>query len=235
MAKNKSLSIIMNAFNQNKAQTHMTITALDAIRRFTDTDYELILIDNVPAFGFYDPYKTIQLDHHVVNDPDPGCYASFNQGAKLAKGDYLAFIQNDVYVTERCIDNMRYYLDNDIVDVVFPDQAPRTREYIKRSYELDFEDPEVMKSGSRDAGLMMMPREIYEKSGGWPEEIKSAIIGETIYYDTLFKKNSFRWVSTRKAQILHIMAATNLAKDRDVYNKTMEEEANLIQQAKEKL
>lgn len=217
----------MNCYNQNKAQAHMTMAALQAIRQFTDQPYEIILIDNEPKFAVRDDYGVLNLEKHIIHEKDPGCYASYNIGASMANGYYLAFIQNDVFVVEGWLDNMKYYIDNKHAEVVFPDQIPRSREYIIESKKLKMDDPEAMR-GSRDAGLLLTTRKTFDKIGGWDERIKAAIIGEKLLYEKM-RDLGIGNLSTRKAMIIHIMAGTNLSKPQEVYNKQIKEESEIME------
>src|SRR3990167_11286650 len=114
------VSIIFCLFDFSRTLRHMTMASLANIRRFTDDeDYELILVDNVPVFPIRDDYFVLRLEDMKIktNKKDHGYYKSLNEGAKLAKGKYLCFIQPDVFVHEGWLDGLCHYLDNDIADV----------------------------------------------------------------------------------------------------------------------
>ena len=184
----------------------MSMACVSNIRRFTDMeDYELIIIDNVPKFPFRDDYKVLDIDKitFIVNKEDKGYYASLNQGAGLAIGENLCFIQPDVFVHEGWLRNMVYYLDTGY-DVVFPDQFPQRRDYIKRSYEMSFE--EATKWGGREAGCVIMSRKIFDKVTGWDDRLFNEF-GEAAMYKRLDKVGA-RWTSTCKALVTHITAGT---------------------------
>lgn len=206
-------SVIMQTYIKNPLICHMTLASLHAIRKFTDEPYELIVVDNEPVYpGWLDPkifYRHINPDVNIVNESDIGCYASYNQAAKKAKGDYLVFIQNDVFVHEGWLQGLRYYLEHGH-DLVFPDQAPRSREYVLESNKMAWDDPKAL-DGSRDAGLMMIKKKSFERIGGWPELTKTAILTEKHMYERMSKFN-LGWTDTRKVIITHLMAGTNMVK-----------------------
>ena len=203
-------SIIMNAYIKSPMVAQMTMASLANIRRYTGQPYELIVVDNEPLFPIRDEYKVLKIDKYIKNEKDIGCYASYNLGVSQADPDskYFVFIQNDVFVFEGWMEGLRKYLENNLADVVFPDQVPRDREYVLNSYNLAWDSVEAMK-GSRDAGLMMMTRRAFEIVGGWPEGLKTAIIAEKHMYDRIGRAG-LRWADTNKVMITHIMAATNL-------------------------
>jgi hypothetical protein len=64
------------------------------------------------------PYTLIQnTENHTV-------YESYNQGAAVAKGDKLMFIQSDVFVHELTINQLAVYLNK--FDMAFRSKSPST-------------------------------------------------------------------------------------------------------------
>jgi GT2 family glycosyltransferase len=220
----KKTSVIMNCYNQTRWQTHMSMQALANITKFTDPeDYEMIVIDNVPKRQIRDDYHVLKIDKHEINKKDRGYTGSYNQGAKLAAGDYFVFIQNDVFVPEGWLPGLRQYLEHGF-DMVFPDQVPRSREYVKASYTRSPFHPEAMKGG-RDAGLLMIKRQAFEKMGGWDESL--GLLAEKDFYQRFVGE----WTETNKVIITHIMAATNLVlyeEDPAEYDRRMHNDAQKL-------
>lgn len=79
---------------------HMTMASLASIRKFTGVKYELIIVDNEPSYYIRDEYDVLRPDVYIRLEKDIGCYASYNLGAAVSRGDVLVFIQNDVFVHE---------------------------------------------------------------------------------------------------------------------------------------
>src|SRR3990167_7032690 len=141
-------SILFLSYDLTQTMRNVTMTSLSSIIKYTDEeDYELIwldvleeeyghlglnmhYIDEVFEFGKRDDRKRIILP--VNKDSDPGQYACWNKLADMATGDYLCFFQNDVFVQEGWLRKLRYYLDRDMCDAIFPDQQPKKRVYIKK-------------------------------------------------------------------------------------------------------
>jgi len=205
----------------------MTMMAIDMITKFTDPDrYELIVVNPEPSENIRDDYKTLKIDKQLNPSPDPDYAACMNLGAAEAKGDVLVFIQNDVFVHEGWLDGLLQYLDNGW-DVVFPDQVPRTRQYVLDSYKRDPFDPESMKGG-RDAGLLMISREAFDKTGGWNPEL--SLLAEKDFYERMGAAG-LKWTDTNKVYIAHIMGATNWRQYHDDfqgYNKRMDSDAKKL-------
>lgn len=225
-------SIIMQCYDFNGTARHMTYYSLANIIKYTDQPYELIVVDNEPKFPIDDGYGIIQpaLTRYIINNEDVGCFASYNQGAEKATGDVLVFIQNDVFVNEGWLPAMRYYIDKGLASVVYPDQVPRSRDFIKSSYKLK---PEDAMFGGRDAGLMMITRHGFDKIGGWNEKIKTSIVAWKDVFERIDKANLV-WTDTCKTMIAHIMAGSNLMKDPEQYNKELKKEEEIMYDSPDK-
>lgn len=70
---------------------------LQSIRQYTKGNYEIIVIDNHSTDGSAEFFETNGC--RVIRNEVNRCYPeSMNQGIKVARGDYLCFLNNDVYV-----------------------------------------------------------------------------------------------------------------------------------------
>lgn len=198
-------SIIVTAYIQNQFQCHMTMAAIANVTRYTNPEeYEFILMSDSEKFPVRDDYKVLKIDKYVKTE-GVGYTASMNQGAKMAKGKYLVFLQNDVFVWENWLPDLRDYLEMEIADCVIPDQVPRDREFVLQSYEMD--RIKAMQYGSRDAGLLMITKKAFERTGGWNEEL--SILAEKDFYGRMGKAG-VKQIDTCRVMISHIAAATNL-------------------------
>lgn len=221
------ISIILNCYDTQKWQRHMSMACIADIRRFTDAEVEIIIVDNDQTHRFRDDYNVLKPYKIIENKVNRNVYASYNQGARLAQADKLMFIQNDVYVHERCIDKLSTYLDT--WDAAFPQQIELTREAIKHLYSL--KDGEMAEFGWRDAGLLAITREAFDKIGGWDERYHN-LLGEA----GMFKKfNDFgvNWTDRTNAIVTHIKAANNLSKNENLYNQEMDHDALLLKESKD--
>ncbi len=215
-------SIILNAYDTDKAQRHSTMACLAAIRKFTDPPYEIIVVDNEPILPIRDEYNVLQPYKLITVTPKQTVYESYNLGAANATTDYLFFIQNDVFVHERTLNKLMVYLKD--WDMVFPQQIPISRQDVEAIYKL--EDGEMASIGQRDAGLLGITREAFESVGGWDGRFRN-MLGEAAFYH---KCSKLRWIDRTNAFITHIMAGSNLRKEDSIYNEEMDFDAELLKE-----
>lgn len=225
-------SVIVSCFNNTKTAAHMSMLCIDHIRKFTDEgEYKLVVIDPTPKYPIRDDYKTLfegKKDYnHVKLDQDPGYTKGMNLGAQYNQDcEILVFLQNDVFVREGWLKDLRWYIENGW-DAVWPDQVPRDRQYVLDTYERKMDDPESLKGG-RDAGLLMITRDAFNRTGGWNEEL--SLLAEKDFFGRM-KKGNVNATDTNKVLITHIMAATNLdllVNNPDEYNRRMGADADKL-------
>lgn len=219
------ISIILNSYSPKKSQRHMDIACVADIVRFTDCEYEIIIINNDHTHRFRDDYGVLEGHYKIYNNNEnKNVYASYNIGAHIATGDKLMFIQNDVFVHERTIDKLAIYLDK--WDVCYPQQIELTREQIRQIHETP--DSRPVGFGWRDAGLLAITRKAFKKSGGWDDRF-SNLLGEAAYYSKI-DQAGLTWTDQTNAIVTHIKAGTNLSKDDELYNEQMKHDAKLLEE-----
>jgi GT2 family glycosyltransferase len=136
---------------------------------------------------------------YVKDEPDPGQYACWNKLADMAdkESQYFCFFQNDVFVIEGWLKKLRWYLDNNLCDAVFPDQQPKRRSYVRNSY---LHKPWETQSldGARDAGMLYIKKDVFYNIGKWNEK-KKIHSGEADIYARIPKS-----VITNQTMLMHI-------------------------------
>lgn len=223
------ISIILNSYNPSHQQAHMTMACLAAIRKFTEEPYELIVVenDNPTRNKVRDDYGVLRLDSDVVNifnEENRSVSYSYHQGAQVAKGKYLMFIQSDVFVHEGTITKLAKYLEK--YDAAFPQQIPISREDVKQIYATP--DGELTHIGQRDAGLIVITKEAYERCGGWDIRTKNLLAEKAFWIR--WDRTGVSWVDHTNAFITHIMGGSNWAKDHDAWEEEMAYDANVIKE-----
>lgn len=207
-------TVIVVGYHETKLSAHMTMLCLANITKYTDPeDYELILIEDVPKEQVRDDYHVLKIDKHIILDERTTYSKKINLASKEASGEYLAIVQNDVFVWEGWLKNLRYYLETGLGEAIIPDQFPRTRQYILDSYGMTME--EGLNMGARDACLIMITAEAFEKTGGFNEDLQ--ILQEGDFYERM-EKSGVAQVTTNKVQVSHMTLGTHY-QDWDEFNR----------------
>jgi GT2 family glycosyltransferase len=107
------ISIIIPIFNQKK----YTQACLESVFKYSLIyGYEVIVVDNGSTDGSGDYLAELENVGKVVvirNVKNLGFAKACNQGAKMAKGEYLLFLNNDTVVTDKWLDILVEELDAD--------------------------------------------------------------------------------------------------------------------------
>jgi len=90
------VSIIVPVYNQ----LEYTKLCVESIQRYTSFPYELIFVDNGSTDGTDKYLKTIPKAKIITNSTNYGFAKACNQGIRIASGDYILLLNNDVVVTE---------------------------------------------------------------------------------------------------------------------------------------
>jgi hypothetical protein len=98
------------------------------------------------------------------------------------------------------------------------------RQDVKKIHKIKNGNPTHI--GQRDAGLLGITRSAFEKSGGWDDRYQN-LLGEAAFYHRI-DQAGLSWTDHTNALITHIMAASNLSKDSELYSKEMEHDAEIL-------
>lgn len=224
-------SIILNSYNPTRAHLHMTMECMAEITKYTDPPYELIVVDNKPdnldkVLEIRDDYGVLKPYTYILNETNQTVYRSYNQGAEVAQYDNLVFIQSDVFCHYRTINKLVQYLEK--FDVAFPQQVPITRDDVEQIRKVM--DGEPTHIGGRDAGMMAITKEAFERAGKWDDRFHN-LLGEAAFY-TRMDRAGVTWTDCTNAFITHIMAGNNLTKEDGLYNTEMDHDAELLKEYK---
>lgn len=219
----KLTTVIVPAYVQTRLSAHITMACIANIIRFTDpSEYELILIHDIPQFTVRDDYKIFDKNQgfkEIILDKYTNYSEKMNMAAKEAKGDYLAFIQNDCFVWEDWLPRLRYYIENDLADALVPDQTQRDRQFITEAQNMSLE--EGLNKGNRDACMIFISKEGFEKSGGFNNNLQAFV--EADFYDRCAGAG-VRLCPTNKVVVTHLTLATHY-QDMDEFEKRMSNDA----------
>lgn len=106
------VSIVFITYNQLK----FTKKFINSIRKFTSC-YELITVDNKSTDGTIDYLKELQRTNDniklVLNKNNFGFPRAVNQALKIAEGDFLLLVNNDIVVTKNWLNRMIEVAESD--------------------------------------------------------------------------------------------------------------------------
>lgn len=119
--KKKKVSIIMLTFNQ-LADTRQCV---ESLVRYTPGDYELIFVDNGSVDETRAYLEDLKGAHDnvrlIINQENVGFSKANNQGMRIATGEYLLLLNNDVILTAGWLERLLACIDSDpFVGVVGP-------------------------------------------------------------------------------------------------------------------
>ncbi|MFH1210101.1 MAG: glycosyltransferase family 2 protein [archaeon] len=100
--KNKKVSIIIVTFNSEK----WIKNCLDSIKKQNFNVFEIIIVDNDSKDKTLDILKEYISLKIIKNKQNLGFATANNQGIKLAKGEYILFLNPDVRLSKNCADNL---------------------------------------------------------------------------------------------------------------------------------
>ena len=208
-------TVIVIGWHETALSAHMTMLCLANITKYTDTeDYELILIEDMPKFQVRDDYHVLKIDKHIILDRRANYSEKINIAAKEANGEYIAIVQNDVFVWEGWLKNLRWYFEQGLCEAIIPDQFPRSRQYILDSYAMSME--EGLNKGARDACLIMIAKEAFEKTGGFDENLEA--LQEADFYERMVDCG-VNQVTTNKVQVSHMTLGTHYQNQEEFWEK----------------
>jgi len=153
-------------------QRYYTEKFVESVRANTDSPHELIIVDNGSDEATRSYVREVA-DKHVLNPQNVGFAKGMNQGAELATGKYLAFVNNDTVLSGGWLSRLLDTLDgNDRVGIVTPAMTAGGSFVTVRAEPHDIVR-EVLPFSLPPAGVCyVMPRAAFDDVGGWCEEYR---------------------------------------------------------------
>ena len=105
----KMVSIVILGFNQ----VEYTKKCIESIRKHTRQKYELIIIDNGSRDGTEAYFRSIPNAKVIINRENLGVAKGWNQGMRLAEGEYILILNNDIIVGPNWLENMVRLAESD--------------------------------------------------------------------------------------------------------------------------
>ncbi|WP_199621686.1 glycosyltransferase [Paenibacillus alkalitolerans] len=102
------VSIILVLYNK----AEYTLLCLETIKAYADVPYEIIIVDNASADETSSLLSKIQNAVIVRNNENSGYLEGCNQGAELARGKWLLFLNNDTQITPSLLSILKHTAEN---------------------------------------------------------------------------------------------------------------------------
>jgi len=216
------VSIIIPVFNQWR----YTYNCLDSLlKNITGTSFEVIIVDDGSTDETVDMLKKVKNIVYVKNKRNLGFVGTCNAGAKKAKGKYVVFLNNDTFVKTHWLTALlETFQSNKNIGLVgskliYPDGRLQEAGGIVWKNENAWNygryqnpnDPEYnyLKDVDYCSGAsIMLPREIFEKLGGFDEIFSPGYCEDT---DLAFRVRQLglRTVYQPRSELFHFEGVTS--------------------------
>jgi len=218
-------SIIIPIYNVNYPLFHYTGNCIGSIREHTEKGtYEIILIDNGS------PVKPSKLadykaDKIIVNQENKGVAVAWNQGIRIATGEYIVILNNDTMVFDNWLPDLVGALQK--ADLIMA--TPMYGEPFSRAVEAAqkrslWENKSIEESFSefRDFACFAARKSLFETIGMFDEQFFA--YSEDLDFLRRMDQEGLKYFSTRKVNIFHVIGATttSIPETPDTMNKSKE-------------
>jgi GT2 family glycosyltransferase len=227
-------SIIIPAYFLTYPLFHQTGNCIGSIREHTDplkTPYEIILVINGnTGIGFkQEDYKNTYADKVIQNEKNEGWTKAVNQGIRVAKGEYIAIINNDVQVYDYWLEDFMECLNEGGLDLVMA--TPMYGKPFARATEAFMLRQDTMTLGIgetfdnfRDWSCVITRKDLFRELGTFDEEF--FVYGSDLDFLKRMDATGKKYKSTKRVNTHHIIGSTSSG---------MEETPDLMNDAKELL
>jgi len=188
MTKKPSVSIVMPHLILDEEIFELCKKCISSIKEYS-SDYELIFVDN--ASPLHNDWLKENCDVYIKNEKNTGNGPGWNTGARVAKGDYICFCDNDIYVCENWLEDMKKTFQEN-TGVVFPNTKNKEEERFM---------PKL--SGF----CWMVPKKIWDEIGEIDEQFEIANFEDTDYFERV-QNAGYELICNHDILIVHYSRAT---------------------------
>lgn len=187
---NPRISLITPALNSGPYLDDCVASLVEAVRRYGAA--ELIILDNGSTDGSYETMRQRFGDQaRILQVPSVTIGALRNQGAKAARGEFLAFVDSDCRVEPEFLSRAMRVFDSVEADVAgceyaLPENALRWEE---TWHYLHWPTEDGYRPYRYFAGVLVVRRSAFEKVGGFNETL---VTGEDAELGLRFVKGGLR-------------------------------------------
>lgn len=95
-----NISVVVPALITSNEQIAMSMTCIDKARRLTDIDFELVIVETEST------HLMEEADLYLYEKNKTNATKSINRGFKVASGDYIVLLTNDVMVDKGWLESL---------------------------------------------------------------------------------------------------------------------------------
>jgi len=216
-------SIIMPVWFNSYPAFHYTGNAIGSIREHTDklkTPYELIVVLQGDTGIKLSKLEDTKADKVIELKNNEGYSRAVNKGIRVAQGEYIAILNNDIMVFDHWLEDMQDALNH--LDLVMA--TPMYGEPFARAVEADFKrlqtipnpttrdtrlDPGIENTFSdfKDFSCVLTKKEVFDKIGLFDEQF--FMYGEDLDFMRRMEKEGMKVASTKRVNTHHIISGTS--------------------------
>lgn len=218
-------SIIIPAYFVSYPVYHYTGHAIGSIREHTDqkkTPYEIILIQNgedFPAKFTQETYKDTYCDKVISNKENLGYAKAVNQGIRVASGEFIALLNNDILVFDHWLEDLQDALQIVTLVNAMPmygmpfARAVEARQFRNATLVEGADNADTIEGtlsvdlGDRDFSCVLTKKEIFSQVGLFNEAF--FMYGEDLDLIDRIEKAGGQAAATKRVRTFHISGATS--------------------------
>lgn len=156
-----------------------------SLKNQTYSPLELLLIDNASVDGSVEYVREcFPMVSVLVNPENRGFGPAVNRGVEQAKGEYVLFLNNDLYLDEQCLEKMVSMIEDETAGAVVPkilyfNDKKRINSFgnlinylgLACPKYIDEEDRQYMQvEETACGGIFLVKRELFKQAGGFDQD-----------------------------------------------------------------
>lgn len=181
MASGELISVIVVNWN---GKEHLE-DCFTSLKKQTYATLELLLVDNASVDGSVEYVEgCFPMVNVLVNPENRGFGPAVNRGVEQARGEYVLFLNNDLYLDERCLGKMVDVIEDEKVGAVVPkilyfNDKNRINSFgnlinylgLACPKYIDEEDrPDMQVEETACGGIFLIKRDLFKEVGGFDQD-----------------------------------------------------------------
>lgn len=201
----------------------LTYNCLRDIKRSTDPEvlpYEVVIFDS-PSEERFDPRHYVgpgfvrgddlPLIVEYSQDPNIGMYELLNRAVEHTRGDYLAIINNDLTIGNKCFEHlleaMQLYSRESVYPSVLTNPGPLPPDWYELAQQRSEQPTQIVGPPEWRGWFIVVSRRVWEKVGGFDEHYFMNY-GYNDFFETL-RRAGFPSGQVSNAVVHHYQGQTN--------------------------